>query len=57
MKAVTRMDEFERYKATAYSGGGAPHLERGHSFPGLTGSEIEDENEEVSFFVYYLIQF
>ncbi len=29
------MDEFERYKARAYSGGEAP-LERGHSFPGFT---------------------
>ena len=47
MKAIIRMDDFERYKATAYSGGGAPHLERGHSFPGLTVSEIEDEDEEV----------
>ncbi len=39
------MDEFDRYKARAYSGGGAP-LERGHSFPGLMVEEVEDENDE-----------
>lgn len=37
------MDEFDQYKASAYSGGGAP-LQRGYSFPGLTVSEIEDED-------------
>ncbi len=37
------MDEFDQYKASAYSGGGAP-LQRGFSFPGLTVSEIEDED-------------